>query len=864
MYRRYRPDTFAQVIGQEHVTQPLMAALRGGRINHAYLFSGPRGCGKTTSARIMARCLNCAEGPTDVPCGTCDSCRELATGGGGALDVVEIDAASHNGVDDARELRERAAFAPVRDRYKIFILDEAHMVTSAGFNALLKIVEEPPEHVLFIFATTEPEKVIGTIRSRTHHYPFRLVPPETMGEYLEHLCAEEDVRLDGGVAPLIVRAGGGSVRDSLSILDQLIAGSEDRVVEYQRAVALLGYTDQAILARAVDAIADADAPELFGLIEESISSGHDPRRLVEDLLQRLRDLVVIALAGEDARAVFAAVSEDEFAQMHAQAQSIGPRALTHAADLANQALTAMVGATSPRLHLEILAAKLLLPIAPAVAASPHAADSREDEGTPKASSGADVRDYLAQRRAARAANQQSAAQPPSPAGAGPVRWENTTDQSATATDQSAENGSLSEGEATVEAHVDDGTRRDLDGPDGGSGHVQRPEKAGSSAQKDETAPDDTVPAREHDDARGATASSEGRDEEAAAAHGAQQPVGEPEGKPAVSLDVPPARDDEAARNAREPELPPQHPTSRSSEQTPGKRESVETPRVAHPDAQWAQLSDQVTQRWNEVLSALERISKVTWMRVKSTAEIGAVSEETLTLVFQSEGSAQQFSQGPHPGRVADAVNNVLGVKLEVRGVTGNGGENIPTPRRSDSPVNAPVVADRSLSQTPSGPSQRAQDTGWPEPATPPVPAPSDRTTSASGGTWPETAAIPQSAAIAELKNSDESQPAAYNDPHPAESGQAAGDAETLVARGGLYAVATPEDDGEDQWILDEAEVSQHDQREASDDEVDLDDTVPLEEEPTDHMSGVAVLSEVLGGTVVDEIPLNDSSSQSAH
>src|SRR6187402_3019500 len=316
LYRRYRPDTFADVVGQEHVTTPLMQALRADKVNHAYLFSGPRGCGKTTSARILARCLSCAEGPTDTPCGVCASCVELARDGGGSLDVVEIDAASHNGVDDARDLRERAAFAPARDRCKIFILDEAHMVTPQGFNALLKLVEEPPEHVKFIFATTEPEKVIGTIRSRTHHYPFRLVPPAQMLDYVQQLCTSEGIEVEGGVLPLVVRAGGGSVRDTLSLLDQLMAGSESDTVEYERAVALLGYTHGALLDEVVDAIGSHDAAGAFAAADRVVQTGQDPRRFVEDLLERLRDLIVVAASSpEAAAAVLRGVPDDELARM---------------------------------------------------------------------------------------------------------------------------------------------------------------------------------------------------------------------------------------------------------------------------------------------------------------------------------------------------------------------------------------------------------------------------------------------------------------------------------------------------------------------------------------------------------------------
>jgi DNA polymerase III subunit gamma/tau len=369
LYRKYRSATFAEVIGQDHVTVPLAHAVAAGRIHHAYLFSGPRGCGKTSTARILARSLNCVQGPTATPCGVCDSCVELAPNGQGSIDVIEIDAASHGGVDDARDLRERAFYAPVRDRYKVYIVDEAHMVTTQGFNALLKLIEEPPDFLVFVFATTEPDKVLHTIRSRTHHYPFRLVPPSVLRAHLERICEAEGVTVEPAALPLIVRAGGGSVRDSLSVLDQLVAGAGAEGVTYARAVALLGVTDVALIDDMVDALAAGDAAAVYGTIDRLVEAGHDPRRFSADLLDRFRDLIILDAVPDAGERSLIDAPPDELGRMSDQAARLGGATLARYAEIVHNALIEMRGTTSPRLVLELLCARMQLPDAAADSAA---------------------------------------------------------------------------------------------------------------------------------------------------------------------------------------------------------------------------------------------------------------------------------------------------------------------------------------------------------------------------------------------------------------------------------------------------------------------------------------------------------------
>lgn len=623
LYRRYRPDRFEDVIGQDHVTVPLRTALAKDRVNHAYLFSGPRGCGKTTSARILARCLNCAQGPTPTPCGECDSCRDLATGGPGSLDVLEIDAASHGGVEDARGLRERATFAPVRDRYKILIIDEAHMVTAAGFNALLKIVEEPPEHLKFIFATTEPEKVIGTIRSRTHHYPFRLVPPEPLIAYLEQLCAEEGVSVEKGVLPLVVRAGTGSVRDTLSVLDQLIAGAQEGQVSYELAVSLLGFTPEALLDDVIDAVAADDTPTVFRVVDRVVQSGQDPRRFVEDLLDRFRDLVIARALPEEAGAILHGMPEDQVRRLSAQAAQLSRAELSRLADITNLALTDMVGATSPRLHLELLMARLLLPAsdethrglaarlealerrlelggaAPVEDGAPEGTTTPARSSTPAKDGGGSAGDAdgsgpLTGAALARAAMRRPEEPAPTAPTAPPERWTPPAPQSV---------AEAPEGDAAAGAT---GSERPQQPP-----QPKRPEPAEVGARSGDTR----------------------RPEAGSRA----EPEGRPEGRPQAQ-----DRTGAAPAPAHGPEE-----TAAPSSPTP---------------APAASQVEMIRRAWPDILAALEDASRLVWMLVKDNASVAGYDGSLLTIGFQQDGPRQSLLGRGGDRVLGEAVHQVLGIR----------------------------------------------------------------------------------------------------------------------------------------------------------------------------------------------------------
>ncbi|WP_019631666.1 DNA polymerase III subunit gamma and tau [Actinomadura atramentaria] len=681
LYRKYRPATFAELKGQEHVAEPLQQALRNGRINHAYLFSGPRGCGKTSSARILARSLNCERGPTPDPCGDCDSCVALGPTGTGHIDVIEIDAASHGGVDDARDLRERAFFAPVSARFKVYIIDEAHMVTREGFNALLKLVEEPPPHLKFVFATTEPEKVIGTIRSRTHHYPFRLIPPGVLTQLVEEILKSEDVPYEDAALPLAVRAGAGSARDTLSILDQLLAGSDENGITYARAVSLLGYTDAALLDEVVGAFARRDGAAVFAAIDRVIESGQDPRRFAADLLERLRDLVILANVPDAASSGLFNVPPDELEGMRAQAASMGPGDLARAADLLHTGLTEMRGATSPRLLLELICARILLPGAYQDEASLYARLDRLERQAGQGGLGGGggfgggVGLGAAGGHGAVGAGQGGGAyaggggagrapvnQPPPAQGGDP-----TSSVQRPSNPPTTETGSVDNSAPTP---------------------VPVPDARGDSAGLPPT----------HDGPAADASSAPRTPAHAAASSAAPAPDPQPSGAPQGSYE---------ARGAR------QAAQGHGAPQTQG------APGGAASQAQPGGMDIGAVQRlWPDIVEAVKQRSKVAWMVIMSGVEPVSLDRNLLTLAFDAEGKRTNFTNGGRDTVIREVLKERLNVDWRIDTVLGNGGGGgggFAPPRQSPPPANGSGF----------GGGPPAAPSGYGAPAVPPAAPPAD-------------------------------------------------------------------------------------------------------------------------------------------
>ncbi|MFF8596636.1 DNA polymerase III subunit gamma and tau [Streptomyces sp. NPDC015220] len=661
LYRRYRPESFAEVIGQEHVTDPLQQALRNNRVNHAYLFSGPRGCGKTTSARILARCLNCEQGPTPTPCGECDSCQDLARNGPGSIDVIEIDAASHGGVDDARDLREKAFFGPARSRYKIYIIDEAHMVTSAGFNALLKVVEEPPEHLKFIFATTEPEKVIGTIRSRTHHYPFRLVPPGTLRDYLGEVCHKEAIPVEEGVLPLVVRAGAGSVRDSMSVMDQLLAGAGEEGVTYAMATSLLGYTDGSLLDSVVEAFASGDGSGAFEVVDRVIEGGNDPRRFVADLLERLRDLVILAAVPDAAEKGLIDAPVDVIERMLAQAGTFGAAELSRAADLVNEGLTEMRGATSPRLQLELICARVLLPAAYGDERSVMARLDRLERGVSLgAGAGTPAMGYVPGAGAhAGAAGAPVASLPPVPPGGGAA---------AVRAAVRAPGAPVATPEGAVGAEGGQGAESGRSGPGAfpaapGAPASVPPAASPAAADRFQDPPTPAAPATPSAPAASA-ASAPGAWPTAAAAGSGRRPGGWPTAA-APGGGQPPAGPGAPSGPA------PTRPVAAAPQPPAAPAPAVSVPPAGGLDPR---------QLWENIKEAVKNRRKVTWIMLDQYAHVAGFDGTTLQLGFVSAGTRDSFVSNGSEDVLRQALVEQFKVQWKIEAVvdpTGAGGPAAP-------------------------------------------------------------------------------------------------------------------------------------------------------------------------------------------
>lgn len=733
LYRRYRPESFAEVIGQEHVTDPLQQALRNNRVNHAYLFSGPRGCGKTTSARILARCLNCEQGPTPTPCGECQSCRDLARNGPGSIDVIEIDAASHGGVDDARDLREKAFFGPASSRYKIYIIDEAHMVTSAGFNALLKVVEEPPEHLKFIFATTEPEKVIGTIRSRTHHYPFRLVPPGTLREYLAEVCGQERMAVEGGVFPLVVRAGAGSVRDSMSVMDQLLAGAASDGVTYAMATSLLGYTDGSLLDSVVEAFASGDGAAAFEIVDRVIEGGNDPRRFVADLLERLRDLVILAAVPDAADKGLIDAPSDVVERMQAQAGVFGGAELSRAADLVNEGLTEMRGATSPRLQLELICARVLLPAA------------YDDE-----------RSLMARLdRLERGGNFMAGAQAGGGPGPGPgpaMGYVPGPDAHVAPQAGMRQPGSMDAqvppggGVAAARAAVRGGGQ----GPEpAASAPAQAVAPTPAPAAAPVPEPPAAVPAGERRPGGWPTASAPGSgpkqaEPAASAAPSSTSPAAPSSTSPAAS----PAASPEAPRPGGWPTAAPagggasapQQPAPAASAPAPSQAPSQAPPQASAP-AVAAGGGPDPRSLWPNILEAVKGRRRFTWILLSQNAQVAGFDGTTLQIGFVNAGARDNFASSGSEDVLRQALSEQFGVQWKVEAIVDPSGGSAPPPAAGNFGGSAPPPARQAPPQQQSPPpaapaASRAPAAPAPTPAPAPAPErPVQKHVSPEDDTW---------------------------------------------------------------------------------------------------------------------------------
>lgn len=836
LYRKYRPGTFAEVKGQEHVTDPLRQALRSGRVNHAYLFSGPRGCGKTSSARILARSLNCEQGPTPDPCGVCESCVALAPTGAGHLDVIEIDAASHGGVDDARDLRERAFFAPVSARFKIYIIDEAHMVTREGFNALLKLVEEPPPHLKFVFATTEPEKVIGTIKSRTHHYPFRLMPPATLKALMEEILASEAVPFEPAALPLVVRAGAGSARDSLSILDQLLAGADENGITYSRAVSLLGYTDGDLLDEIVGAFARRDGGLVFQAVNRVIEGGHDPRRFATDLLERFRDLVILANVPEAAANGLLDRPADELERLQAQAAAMGPAELTRAGEIFNAGLTEMRGAASPRLLLELMCARILLPAAEGGEAAMLARLERlERDGVPQGGAG------------------QYASGPggaPSYAGR-------------------AQPGHLgSGGQSTYQSHTaQPGAQQGQVSPSGGQpGHAAQPGSAqvrnsqstsqpeashgrpGAQQEQDSQVGAQSGPASQGDAANGSAPQPGSQHGQSGAGHAAGQSSGAPVGAssqgaddwpetvkpgsggvPAARAAAPPADDWPAAVKPGSGGPSAADVPSGAQTNAPAPAQASAPPPAQPSAPQVPASAGVVAQVWPQVLEAVKNRQRVAWMIINAQGRLLGAEGNVVTVGFEKPGDVQGFLKGKRDEVVAAALGDVLGGHWRVDVVTGGTGGGQSTRPSQPTPPPAPPPPP----VQPSPPVQSAPAAQQTQSA---QAAPSPAQESAPARRQPEKASTDESWPDAPTDEFERPAPQSAYEPPPPRASQPA----TPAPR---QATSAPARQAWPDAVPARAKKS-------DEDDVDPDNDADVD---SDGLSGLALLQKELGGRVIQEI-----------